>query len=280
MNTAKLTSQKKRPSGLGLAASLALACAMVSAGSANATGIPVVDGAHLGINKIAWGSNYGQLATQYGKQLQQYQKQLQQYLTQINQYKTQIDQYKQMYVNGVAYKPAPSYRENVDERFPERSVNDGVVENCGEKAPNNPVGAKQHQICVAIVQTQNRRYNAVRALLDDVKENDKELAAARTEREGIPKENLGQLEANSNRIASIQSKMENDVQNARYLMDAYEAALNTLNTDMVQAAGVALYKKNQTNSGWRDAVAPLVQAKVLDKVLDAAHDRRLRRAGQ
>lgn len=280
MNTTNVTPQKKRSNGLELAVSLAITCAMLCAGSANATGIPVVDGAHLGINQVAWGSNYGQLATQYSKQLQQYQKQLQQYLTQINQYKTQIDQYKQMYVKGISYKPAPSYRENIDERFPERDVNEGVAENCGEKAANNPVGPEQRRYCIAIIQTQNRRYNAVRELLNDVKENDKDLADARAEREKIPLENLGELEANTNRITSIQSKMQNDIQNAKYLMDAYEAALATLKNDMVRKADLALFKKNQSNSGWQDAVAPLVQAKVLDKVLDAAHDRRARRAGQ
>lgn len=259
MNPERLNKQNERK--LGWAAPLALAMAWgLGASCANAGGMPVIDGIHSGMTMQGWMAQYGQMYAEYGKQLEQYARQ-------VEQLQTQVAQYQQMYVKGTTYKPAPSYRENIEERFPARALGDGVAESCGSSPKNNPVGQQQYNYCVAIIQTQNRRYNAMRQLLQDVAENDQALEEARSEREhGIDPKDQGALQANTNKIMSIQSKMQNDIQNAKYMMDAYDAALATLNTDMVRAANTAL--KNQNN-----LLGPAVQGAALKLALQAARQR-------
>jgi len=238
--------------------SLMAVCALAATG-VNASGIPVVDGVHLGLTGQGWIAQYGQMYAEYTKQLEQL-------TTQINQLQTQVKQYQQMYVKGVAYKPALAYRENIEERFPERAIGEGVAEGCGSKPKNNPVGPQQYEYCVAIIQTQNRRYNAMRRLLKDVAENDKQLEAARNERENIGETDQGALQANTNKVASIESKMQNDIQNAKYTMDAYDAVLATLQTDMVRSAQAALNNRNEL-------LGTAVQGAALKLALKAARSR-------
>lgn len=207
-------------------------------------------------------SEYTQLMNNY-ELIMQYKAQIDQYKAQLDQYQTQLKQYEQMYIDGTAYQATPGFREDIEARFPERDINKYVVETCGRAPKNNPVGLQQRDYCVAIVQTQNRRYNAMRALLQDVAKNDADLGKASVERKRIPKENLGALEANTNLITSIHTKMQNDVQSAKYTMDAYNAALATLNADMVRSANAALNNKN-------DLLGTAVQGATLKLALRAA----------
>ena len=199
-----------------------------------------------------------QLANQYRQQLEQYKKQ-------IEQYRVQLSQYQQMFIKGTAYKPSPSYRENIDLRFPERAINEGVADACGTGPKNNPVGPEQYANCVAKVQTQNRRYNAMRELLKDVADNDKALETARSERAALGSEDQGALQANSNKMMSIQSKMENDVQNGKYVIDAYNAMLVSLNEETARLARKAL--------GQEALATTVVQGAALKLALKAARER-------
>lgn len=232
---------------------------VLATNGAGASGIPVVDGVHLGLTGQGWIAQYGQMYAEYAKQLEQL-------TTQINQLQTQVKQYQQMYVKGTAYKPALAYRENIEQRFPAREIGEGVKEWCGSKPRNNPVGPQQYDYCVATIQTQNRRYNAMRQLLKDVAENDKQLEAARVERENIGETDQGALQANTNKVASIESKMQNDIQNAKYTMDAYDAVLATLQADMVRSAQTALNNKNEL-------LGTAVQGGALKLALRAARSR-------
>jgi hypothetical protein len=177
-----------------------------------------------------------------------------------------LEQYKQMFIKGTAYKPEPSYRVDIDERFPERGVNDSVTEFCGSKPRRNPVGIEQFANCIAKVQTQNRRYNAMRELLKEVEANDKALEEARLERAGIDPEAQGALQANSNKMMSIQSKMQNDVQNGKYTIDAYNAMLVALNDETARLARVALDNEN-------GLLGTVVQGAALKMALKAARTR-------
>ena len=216
---------------------LALATACFATGSARATGMPVVDISHIGLTMNGWSSQYAQMYAEYAKQLEQLS-------TQVNQLQTQVKQYQQMYVRGAAYKPEASYREDIASRFPQREMNQGVADRCGDHPKPNMVGEQQRGLCVATVQTQNRRYNAMREFLLDVQKNDLYLGRARAERAAIAEADQGALQANTNKMASIQSKMENDLQNAKYTMDAYNAVLSSLNADTVRLAEEALKNRN------------------------------------
>jgi len=202
--------------------------------------------------------NNFQLVMHYVKQIEQYQKQVQQYQTQLNQY-------KQMYVTGAVYKAKPGFREEIEREFPERDLNYKVDDVC-RGFRNNPVGERQREYCVAGVQTRNRRFNTMRKLLKDVAQNDKDLAEVSAERASIAPENQGALQANTNKIAAINSKMQNDLQNAEYTMNAYNAVLTSLQEDTVIAANGAL--KNQN-----DLLGTVVQGALLKGALDAARMR-------
>ena len=147
------------------------------AGNALAQAV-VTDPAHTQLTMAGWIKELASQAQQYAQQIKQYQQQVQ-------QYKTQGDQYKQQFVIGDPFKGSPGYRE----KFTERAVGAGVVEQCGDGPKKNPVGAVQYRSCVAIVQTQNRRFNAMVKVLQDVEKRDEELQAAYKERQNIDEDN-------------------------------------------------------------------------------------------
>lgn len=237
-------------------ASLAMV-GVLGVGSVSAGGIPVVDGIHLGLTKLGWVGQYAQMYDEFAKLQEQY--------TELQEHTKQLqEQYNQMLVKGATYNLTPGYRENIDTQFPERDINYGVTERCKKK--NNPVGEEQYNLCVATVQTENRRFNAVRALLNDVKTNDAQLQAAVAEREDIPETNLGALHSNSNRQASIQAKMENDLQNAQYTLDAYDAALATLKRETEVLARKGLNNHN-------NLLGTAIQGASLKLALQAARQR-------
>lgn len=183
--------------------------------------------------------NFGQLTTQYAKQLQQLQQQIQ-------QYEQQVRQYQQMGLGSLKFQGNKGFRVNIAQQFPERDINEGLTEGCGTGAKNNPVGQQQYNYCVAIVQTQNRRYNAMVKMLKDVEMRDKQLEQAYTDRGTLSGDtDQGKLQTNTNYIEQVQAQMQNDLQNGQYTIDAYTALLTSLNENMVRAANTALKNKNK-----------------------------------
>ena len=166
----------------------------------------------------------------------QYQQMMESYQRQVEQLRTLEKQYQQAMVSGTAYAGEPGYRE----RFPVRALDAGVVERCGTAPARHPMGAEQYAFCRDIVRTGNRRYNALVAMLEDVEARDGELRAAYAERAGIRPEEEGRLASNTNRILSIQGRLQNEVRNAEALMSAYEAALRALHEGQVRLGREAL----------------------------------------
>ncbi len=124
--------------------------------------------------------------------------------------------------------------------FKARDVNTGVDTRCTQKQSANPVAPEQYDYCVAIVQTENRRFNAMVKVLEGVKERDAELDKAMIARKKIQKDEPGKLAANNNRILALQSQLQNDIQNAQTLMNAYDSAIRTLKDDQILAGNRAL----------------------------------------
>lgn len=219
-----------------VAGGLLLACALLS-GNACAQAA-VFDLGHTTETILGWGGQYTQKALEYTRQGQQYVRQGQQYATQIKQL-------EQMYVKGGIFEGKPGYREKLQVR----PINHGVSERCGDKPASNPVGTEQLHKCIAIVQAENRRYNATVKMLEDVEKRDKELQAAIAERKSIGQDEKGKLESNTNRILAIQTQQQNDVQNASNLLSAYDATLRSLREDQVQTANLALSGRNSLVGG-------------------------------
>lgn len=237
-----------------LAPTLLMLLSIFLAGGASAQAV-VTDPAHTQLTMTGWIKELISQGKQHAQQIQQYQKQIQEY----NQ---QVKQYQQMLVNLRGFKGGPGYRE----KFPERHVNTGVLEKCGSSPSKNPVGLEQHKYCTAIVQTQNRRFNAMVNVLRDVEKRDDELQAAYTERASIKADDLGDLQSNTNHILAIQGQMQNDVQSAKTMMETYDALLLGLKDDQVGAANSALKNKG-------GLLGDVVQGVALRTALKAARTR-------
>ncbi len=191
----------------------------------------------------------------------QYQQMIEDYKRQVEQLQTLDKQFEQALVTGEAYAGGNSHREN----FQQVEEDAGVDERCGTASPRNPKGEELHAYCVSIVRTENRRFNALVAMLDDVNERDQELREAYAERGGIRPEEEGKLASNTNRILSIQGQLQNDVQSGERLMSAYDTALRALRDNHVRVANEAL-----EGSGAGGAVA---QGVMLKLALRAARER-------
>lgn len=183
-------------------------------GSAQAAGVPVIDGAHVIKTSLGW--------------VQQYQQQIQQYAKQLQQYQTQIRQLEQQYVKGGAFRGAMM----TTTEFQQRGLNDGVTERC-------PVGLRDllsssviATKCVQIVQTENARYNAMLEVLKVSKSRNAELQEIYDERASIPEQNTGEMVANTNRLASFGEMLQLDMQRAQTQTEAYDKWLYVLKEDM------------------------------------------------
>lgn len=198
--------------GLGLGAASAPAAAQWA----------VVDIPHTVKTALGWVAQYQQMIETYERQVEQLQ--------------TLDKQFEQALVTGDAYAGTAGYRE----AFQERDAEEGIAEQCGLAPSRHPRGAEQHAYCQAIVRMENRRFNAVVAMLGDVAERDGELRDAYSERAGIRPEEEGKLASNTNRILSIQGQLQNDVEGGQRLMAAYDTALRGLRDNHVRLANEAL----------------------------------------
>lgn len=191
----------------------------------------------------------------------QYQQMIEDYNRQVEQLQSLERQFEQGLVTGAAYEGGNGHREN----FVPRELDAGLEERCGLRPARQPKGAELHAHCVSIVRTENRRFNALIAMLEDVEERDEELRAAYAERGAIRPEEEGKLASNTNRILSIQGQLQNDVQSGERLMSAYDSALATLRDSRVRLAREAL---DESPSG-----GGLVQGAMLKLALQAARER-------
>lgn len=229
-----------------VAGGLLLVCGLMS-GNVSAQEV-VTDPGHTIESIIGWSTQAWQKGQEYYRQGLQYEQ--------------QIKQFDQMSIIGEVVKTKPGYRETIKER----PVSEGVKERCGEAPANNPVGLEQYQYCVAIVQTENLRFNAIAKFIEDVRMRDDQMKAANKERDNTKKDENGKLISNSNRILSIQTQQQNDVQNAVNLLSAYDASLESLRKSQADAANTAFKGKDSL-------LDEAVQGAALHLALKAARNR-------
>ena len=191
----------------------------------------------------------------------QYQQMIETYQRQVEQLQTLDRQFEQALVTGEGYSGTSGHRES----FQKVADDAGLAERCGQPSARRPKGAELHAYCTSIVRTENRRFNALVAMLDDVNARDDELRAAYAERAGIRAEEEGKLASNTNRILSIQGQLQNDVQSGERLMTAYDTALRALRENHVRVANDALGGTSVGNS--------VIQGAMLKLALRAARER-------
>ena len=146
-----------------------------------------------------------------------------------DQYKELQKQYNQQLVAGMSYFG----RDGVKVKLDRRPLGYGVAERCTDI--KNP-GPKQKELCTALVQTQNRQYNAMVDLQELTEAREGELKDIYKERSEIKPEEAGRLQANTNRLLSFQARTQVDLQNAQNLLEAYGGQVRVLESEHSKAA--------------------------------------------
>jgi hypothetical protein len=239
-----------------LALPLLIAALLLPALPSSASGVPVVDGAHIGVNKFAW--------------VAQYQQMYQELQRQMEQYRTQIRELEQKYVNGPSFNGGLGYRETLSER----GLNDYVVERCGSgsglrtgPAQLKDIAERQFKNCVAIIQTENTRYNVMVRILKNLDVRDRQMEEIKKQAAAVPADQPGSLERVKANIAQLEAYVGLDIQNANTLLSAYDASLKALNTEQVWLGQAAF------NGKGRGLLEEVVQYGALKGALQVARSR-------
>jgi len=239
-----------------------VACLVSAVGTTQAGGIPVVDVPHTITNKLAW--------------IMQYQQKYEELRKQIQQYETQIRELEQKYVRGDAFKGGAGYRETLSER----GLNDFAVERCGNgtglpAAPKRiaEISLRQYRNCVAIVQTENTRYNVMVRVLKSLAERDQQMDKIKREAESVPEDQPGALERVNNNIAQFEARLAADIQNSKTLLDAYDASLQALHSEQVWLGQAAFSNQAGGKGGIGGLLDTAVQYGTLKMALEIARKR-------
>ncbi|WP_408951532.1 hypothetical protein [Lysobacter sp. Hz 25] len=146
-----------------------------------------------------------------------------------DQYKELQKQYNQQLVAGMSYIG----RDGVKVKLDRRALGYGVAERCTDI--KNP-GLKQKELCTALVQTQNRQFNAMVDLQELTEAREGELKDIYKERSGIKPDEAGRLQSNNNRLLSFQARTQVDLQNAQNMLEAYGGQVRVLESEHSKAA--------------------------------------------
>ena len=189
----------------------------------------VTDPGHTALTYAGWIQELIAQGEQYAKQIAQYE-------TQVQQYQTQVRQYEQQYVKGgISRQSAMATRE-----FTPRPLDAGMADRCPAGLRSILSSAASAENCAMIVQTENARYNAIVKVLTLSKERDNELEKIYAERAAISQQDAGALQANNNRLLSLQDRMAMDVQQARSQTEGYDRWLDLLREDQRMIANGTL----------------------------------------
>ena len=224
----RLTNARKQlKSSLAYGPLLALAI-FANAGSVHAQAV-VTDPGHTILTYAGWIEELISQGQQYAKQIAQYQ-------TQLQQYQTQVRQFEQQYIKGGVTNQAAMEVSS----FAPRALTAGLAERCPSTLRSLLSSSAAAQNCAMIVQTENRRYNAIVDVMNIAKERDKELQGIYAERAAIAQEDAGALQANNNRLLSMQNRMQMDIQQARSQTEGYDRLLELLRDDQRMIASGTL----------------------------------------
>jgi hypothetical protein len=217
-----------RSAGMFLSSTLLAAGLLLVGGNASAQWV-VTDPGHTALTYAGWIEELISQGQQYAKQIAQYQ-------TQMRQYETQVRQYEQQYVKGGVFNQAAM----TTREFSPRALTAGLSERCPAGLRSMLSSSASAENCAMIVQTENARYNAIVNVMNISKERDGELQKIYSERAGISQQDAGALQANNNRLLSLQGRMEMDMQQARSQTEGYDRLLELLREDQRMLANGAL----------------------------------------
>jgi conjugal transfer/entry exclusion protein len=233
---------------------------------------PVTDGIHIGTSKFAWIEQQRQMIADELKQAEQIRNQLQ-------QIQTQIQDLREQQVIGQKLELNLGPRETNLQR---REVTRFLAERCGSLAAGGGgIGSlmnmgvsdrvkeareRQHAACTALVQEENKRHNFIVETLESIQERDRQIMRLRSESANIKADERGKLQNNTNAINQLMVAQEQEVENARRVLQYYEQQINGLKDEMAWAGQYAFSNK-------RSLLGHAVQYGTLKLALQAARQR-------
>lgn len=216
---------RQRVSSKGRVAAGVMACALLAGGSADATGIPVVDALHIVQTTYGHYAKYVQDALQYAKE--------------ISQWKQTYDHYRQQLIAGSLYQGQAGQMPVFEKRDPDQ----GLAESCPTPHGTDPLAWRQLGLCQKIVRAQNAQYNEIVKILETANKRDDELQAIYADRQAVGTDQ-GRLAANDNQLESFQARVQMDLQYASLVVSTYDSYLATLKEDQVRLAQETLTGKS------------------------------------
>lgn len=197
-----------------------------------------------------------------------------------------VKMHSQQQVRGVADSPTTKrslnpYSESeyqYKQEFPVRAEDAGVATRCPTRS-QNPARDAQNPICTELVTWENRQYNFVIETLRVTKLREDKLDEIYRERNAIQPEELGALQANTNRLLALQAQQQIDAINTKAMMDGYAATIARLKEDVSlegkKAMGGAA-SEGAEGGGWDEVAGAFTQSGMLATALIAAREVRER----
>lgn len=235
--------------------------------------IPVTDGAHIGINKMAWVQQYGQLYTDYQNQISQIQNQYQ-------QIQTQIQDIREQQVNGLNFQSNLGPRDNNLQR---RAENAFLEERCGSLGGGglggiftggaagpervNEARLRQYSACTLLVRLENRRFNFMVDVATKLRETDQEMQRLQAEAASIGGNERGRLDRNTNAQQALQAAQVQEMETTHRHLQIYDQQINALKSEIAWAGQSAFSNKRNSLFG------QVVQYGTLKAALEVARSR-------
>lgn len=244
--------------------------------NAFATGIPVVDGAHIGASNLGHYGTYGQI----GKQILEAKKQLEEAQRIYANVQKNLIKSSGLKDSGI----------NMDDAFKERDSGFGMQARCpGTALSMNPrellsafvintkgglkeIKEEQQKVCQRIVFAENLQFNETVKMLNLLRKQDDKLKGIVSRREQV-KDEPGPLQENTNELITYLSGAERDGQYNKAVIDAYDVYIVTLNRQQQMLTQVAMAGNASDDSLGGALTRKLVQGATLKLALDSVGNR-------
>ena len=216
------------------------AAIMAFSAPVGASGVPVVDVAHLIRTVLGHYMNYSQNGLQYAKE--------------VAQWKQMYDHYQQQLIRGGIYNAQTGAWTEFEKRDPD----EGLEQSCGmsDALKQGTVAMRQFDVCQKIVRAQNAQYNEVIRVLETSRKRDQELQDIYRDRMSVGTDQ-GRLAANDNQLQAFEARVQMDLQYASQMLAAYDSYLANLKADQRRLAGQALWGEGAVGDVVRGAALKL-----------------------
>lgn len=244
--------------------------------NAFATGVPVVDGAHIGASNLGHYGTYGQI----GKQILEAKKQLEEAQRIYANVQKNLIKSSGLGDSGISMEDAFKERDSsfgMKARCPGAALSMNPKELLSAFVINTKGGLKeikeeQQKVCQRIVYAENLQFNETAKMLNLLREQDDRLKGIASRRAQVGDE-PGPLQENTNELITFLTGAERDSQYNSAVIAAYDAYIVTLNRQQQMLTQVAM-SGNANDDSFGDLLTrKLVQGATLKIALDTVGNR-------